>query len=163
MGCVSSVTFAVLVNGAPTDFFRSHRGLRQGCPLSPLLFLLVVEGLNRILKKACTNGKFKGIKVYKGVIISHLLFMDGVLILGADTTEEWLVLKELLTSFFQGSSMEINWQKSCFLTHNLDDALLKRIEKAFEIPSIKLDQGMKYLGFHLKPNDYRVNDWLWHL
>ena len=43
MGCVSSGNFVVLVNGEPIDFFRSTRGLRQGCSLSPLLFLFIVE------------------------------------------------------------------------------------------------------------------------
>lgn len=44
MGCVSSATFVVLINGAASPFFKVERGLCQGCPLSPLLFLLVAEG-----------------------------------------------------------------------------------------------------------------------
>jgi hypothetical protein len=51
MGCISSATYVVLVNGEPTDFFNGGRGLRQGCPLSPLLFLLVMEGLSLAIKK----------------------------------------------------------------------------------------------------------------
>ena len=45
MGCVSSTNYSILVNGNPTSFFSASRGLRQGCPLSPLLFLLIAEGL----------------------------------------------------------------------------------------------------------------------
>jgi hypothetical protein len=74
MGCVSSANYAFLVNGTPTYFFKSRRGLQQGYPLSPLLFLLVVESLSRILKKACTSGKFKGIQVAKGITITHIFF-----------------------------------------------------------------------------------------
>jgi len=57
--CISLVSFVVLLNGEVTPFFRLGRGLRQGCPLSPLLFLLIVEGLSRLLKEAEGNGSIK--------------------------------------------------------------------------------------------------------
>jgi hypothetical protein len=52
-----------LVNGEPTGFFRSERGVRQGCPLSPLLFILMMEGLSLLLKKSSAEGSISGIKV----------------------------------------------------------------------------------------------------
>jgi hypothetical protein len=51
MGCITSTTYAILINGEPSGFFNSGRGLRQGCPLSPLLFILIMEGLSLALKK----------------------------------------------------------------------------------------------------------------
>jgi hypothetical protein len=58
MGCVSSENFSILVNGSPKYFFKGYRGLSQGFPLSPLLFILVVECLNKLLKKAKPEGLF---------------------------------------------------------------------------------------------------------
>lgn len=63
LGCITSANFTVLVNGILTNFFKIYRGLRQGCPLSPLLFLLVIEGLSKLIEQANTGGKLTGIKV----------------------------------------------------------------------------------------------------
>ena len=60
MGCVSSDKYVVFFNGTPTNFFKIHRGLQQGFPLSPLLFLLVVESLSRILKKGVYRWEIQG-------------------------------------------------------------------------------------------------------
>lgn len=82
MGCVTSANYVVLINGKPTNFFRSSRGLRQGCPLSPLLFLLVVEGLRRAIKEQVRENKLEGILVARGLNITHLMFVDDIILFG---------------------------------------------------------------------------------
>jgi hypothetical protein len=62
MGYITLVNTTMLVNGTPTDFFRCHRGLRQGCPMSPMLFLLVIEALSRMINQAVEIGTFKDLK-----------------------------------------------------------------------------------------------------
>jgi hypothetical protein len=89
MGHVTSATFTILINGDSTGFFQSGRGLRQGCPLSPLLFILVMEGLSLLLKQGQAEGKLTEIKVSRLIRIFHLLFMDDILIMSKASLEEW--------------------------------------------------------------------------
>jgi hypothetical protein len=80
MACVSSVSFAVLINGATSPFFTSEKGLRQGCPLSPLLFLLVVKGLSKVILNAVRTVEFQRIQITTSQRLTHLLFVDDILI-----------------------------------------------------------------------------------
>jgi hypothetical protein len=89
MSCVTSPSYAVLINGEVTDFFKSERGLRQGCPLSPLLFILVMEALSLLLNKSKLENKLSGVKVSNLIRILHLLFVDDVLILSKADLTEW--------------------------------------------------------------------------
>jgi hypothetical protein len=115
MGCVSSTNFSVLINGSPSSFFRSSIGLRQGFPLSPLLFLLIVEGLSRILLKLVEDGKIEGVLVATGIRLTHLLFVDDVILFGKGTLLEWRVIKEALDLFCNAIGMSFSSQKSLFL------------------------------------------------
>ena len=82
--CCSMATFSILINGSPSGFFRSSRGLRQGDPLSPYLFLFAMEALSQLLSCARNGGFISGFRVggrgREGLIVSHLLFADDTLI-----------------------------------------------------------------------------------
>ena len=60
--CISTVQFSILFNGALADFFGSTRGLRQGDPLSPMLFLVMTEVLSKTLKRVEGVGLIRGFK-----------------------------------------------------------------------------------------------------
>ena len=114
--CISSARFSILVNGSPTGFFESFRGLRQGDPLSPFLFLIVMEALSHLLARAGTGHFIKGFLVgcpeEESLDISHLLFVDDTLIFcGADPLQLWY-LKGVFIWFQAVSSLKINMGKS---------------------------------------------------
>jgi len=64
--CISSVLFYVLVNGTPSGFFNSFHGLRQGDPLSPLLFVIVIEALSKLITDTVHRGLLLGFSVGSG-------------------------------------------------------------------------------------------------
>ena len=95
--CISiNATFSVLVNGCPTGFFWSSRGLRQGDPLSPYLFVFGMEALSLMVDKAAEGGYILGY-MFKGrdntvKQITHLLFADDTLVFCKDTEEQMTLM-----------------------------------------------------------------------
>lgn len=77
MSCVRTVSYSILVNGSPQGHILPGRGLRQGDPLSPYLFLLCAEGLSSLIMAAKRDGRITGLSVAKeGARLSHLFFAD---------------------------------------------------------------------------------------
>ncbi|GJY33676.1 putative RNA-directed DNA polymerase, eukaryota, reverse transcriptase zinc-binding domain protein [Tanacetum coccineum] len=111
--CLSSASISVLINGSPSKEFKMERGLRQGDPLSPFLFLLVVEALQIAILEACSKGFFKGVSLAEGgVNISLLQYADDALFFG-----EWSRLNAknlilILKCFENASGLKINLSKS---------------------------------------------------
>jgi hypothetical protein len=97
------VRFSVLVNGTPSDFFSSSRGIRQSDPLSPLLFVIVMEAFSKLVSISVQRGFLSGFFVGSrstGVInVSHLLFADDTLVFCGASPDHLLYLQMLLLSF----------------------------------------------------------------
>jgi len=163
MSCISTVSFAVLINGSASPFFHSERGLRQGCPLSPLLFLLVAEGLSRAIDDARRNGTFSGIRIASNFQITHLLFVDDVLIFCSGSRRDAETLKDILNLFSKATGMEFNIRKSTISSNLLNDREINRLKDFFPFESKPIEDGLKYLGFYLKPSNYKKSDWFWLL
>ena len=112
----STVRFSVLVNGSLVGFFGSSRGLRQGDLLSPLLFLLIMEVLNRILKKTEEGGFIQGFHVgpinSTGIYVSHLLFADDTILFCDASREQILSIRLVLTCFQAFTGLKVNVGKS---------------------------------------------------
>ena len=112
--CVTTTTASILVNGSPTDEFPFKRGLRQGDPLSPFLFLLATEGLNVMRTSMAENNLFKGFGIgnSNSVVVSHLQFADDTLLLGEKSWANVRALRAVLSLFAVMSGLKVNFHKS---------------------------------------------------
>ncbi|PWA80255.1 reverse transcriptase domain, Reverse transcriptase zinc-binding domain protein [Artemisia annua] len=111
--CLQSSSMSVLVNGSPTAEFNLERGIRQGDPLSPFLFILAAEGLNAMVNEAVDRGVFKGIKVgTDNVVVSHLQYADDTIFFGEWDKDNAKNLMCILNCFEKVSGLKVNLNKS---------------------------------------------------
>jgi len=112
--CVGTASASVLVNDSPTKEFPVKRGLRQGDPLSPFLFLLAAEGLSIVMKAVVDSHLFTGYRFGSNgaVAISHLQFVDDTLLVGDKSWENVRALRDVLLLFESVSGLKVNFHKS---------------------------------------------------
>lgn len=111
--CVTTVEYKVCMNGTLVGPIAPGRGLRQGDPLSPYLFLLCVEGLSHKLMEAAANNEIHGCKINSHApAVTHLLFADDSFLFFKANVEEAKAIKRLLDSYERLSGQAVNYQKS---------------------------------------------------
>jgi hypothetical protein len=112
MMCVTSVQYSILVNGNPSGRIISTRGLRQGDPISPYLFLICVETLSMVVK-ANMEGALMGVPSSKyGSQISHLFFANDSLLFCNSFLIQWNHLTSLLKKYEEASRLRLNCNKT---------------------------------------------------
>lgn len=161
MACICSVRYSVIINGIPSAFFGARRGLRQGCALSPLIFLLVMEGFSRMINSAAHEGHFTSMLVSPQVKITHSLFVDNLLVFGCTLCKDWIYLQAMLDRFGTATGLIINKLKSKLLYAHSEEVGIILIAKILGVSAAKMEEGITYLGFRLKPCSYVNKDWEW--
>ncbi|KAL5541281.1 hypothetical protein UlMin_042503 [Ulmus minor] len=117
MDCVTSVYYSLLINGEKVGYIRPSRGLRQGDPLSPYLFLLCAEGLSSLIHTFERTGQLQGMRCgTNGPTISHLFFADDSLLFLEASPASCYAIKEILLQYEKASGQLVNYSKSavCF-------------------------------------------------
>ena len=155
---------AILINGSASKFFHPGRGLRQGCALSPLLFILVMDALSLRINRAVAQGTFKGIEIGPQLKTSHSLFVDDILIFGMLVKASWVAFYDIFNIFCVAAGMIISVDKSCLYCTTGHDPKFDEVVELFGFKKAFLEAGLTYLGFRVQALTYYVKDpeWLIH-
>ncbi|KAL0355303.1 UNVERIFIED_CONTAM: LINE-1 retrotransposable element O protein [Sesamum radiatum] len=145
--CITTASFSLLINGSPFDFFRPSRGIRQGDPLSPYLFIIYIEILSRLLLHEEALGNIKGIKVCRNApSISHLLYADDLTIFCRAEEKDAHTMRKCLDMFEQWSSQCANCHKSFIhFSSNVPNRQRRNIREILHMP--ECGHKAKHLGF----------------
>lgn len=146
------------MNGKIGRDIHCSRGLRQGDPLSPLIFTLVADGLNKMMEKATSRGLISGLGEHnKGVSVVNLQFADDTLILGKADPAQAMILKWILHSFQLWSGLKINFEKSQMATWLMEDNKAEAIR--WVLGCQRCEFPITYLGIPLRTRKLKKVDW----
>ncbi|XP_058723191.1 uncharacterized protein LOC131594996 [Vicia villosa] len=149
VNCVSTVSYKILLNGQPTMSFIPGRGLRQGDPLSPYLFILCANVFSGLLKKGVADKQIHGVKVARSApVISHLFFADDSLLFSRANSNEARKLLDILHQYQTASGQIVNFEKSeASFSSNVSNADKANIQNIMRVNTVQ--RHTKYLGIPL--------------
>nr|KYP73297.1 Putative ribonuclease H protein At1g65750 family [Cajanus cajan] len=156
--CVSTTRIFVLLNGSPTGEFGVGKGLRQGDPLAPFLFLIVAEGLNALMSKAVERHVLSGYSVgHQSVNVSHLQYADDTLIIGGASSHNVWAIKSILQIFELVAGLKVNFHKSKLFGFNINIEVLNLMAQFLNCKVGSLP--FCYLGLPLGANPHCIKTW----
>ncbi|KAM0044310.1 putative RNA-directed DNA polymerase [Helianthus debilis subsp. tardiflorus] len=156
-GILESARSSVLVNGSPTFEFQCHKGLRQGDPISPFLFLMVMEVLSCLVDKAGILNIFSGFQVPNGPCVSYLLFADDAIILGEWSSENIINVVRILRVFYICSGLKININKSNLYAIGVNSVAVSNMAGIVGCQAGSFP--FNYLGLAIGANMNRIANW----
>nr|GEX63523.1 RNA-directed DNA polymerase, eukaryota, reverse transcriptase zinc-binding domain protein [Tanacetum cinerariifolium] len=121
--CLRTSRGSVLVNGSPTKEFQFFKGLKQGDPLAPFLFILVMESLHISFNRVVEAGLFQGIVLNSSTQLSHLFFADDVVFMGQWNSNNIDTIIHVLKCFHLASGLNINLGKSKLMGIAVNDVI----------------------------------------
>lgn len=158
--CVTSAKFTILFNGSGDGFFKPTRGLRQGCAMSPYLFIIAMDPLSRMLSASLNSGLLRGLTIARqSTPITCSLFADDLLLMGKLTHQEVASLLQILNSFSFVSGLSINQAKSkVWFSSNSTEESKKILMDLMSVA--EADSEERYLGCPVSVDGDKAFDYL---
>ncbi|GJS22452.1 RNA-directed DNA polymerase, eukaryota [Tanacetum coccineum] len=156
-GCLTSAMGSILVNGSPTSEFKFHKGLKQGDPLSPFLFIFVMESLHLSFNNILNAGLFKGIRVDDSLTLSHLFYADDAVFLGKWDRMNVVTIVHILKCFFMASGLQINIHKSKLMGIGISHEEVKAAANIIGCSTVSIP--FNYLGVKVGMSSSRRKSW----
>jgi hypothetical protein len=133
--CIISPWISPLVNGRPNPFFQLSRGLRQGCSLYPILYIIMVESLNSKLDKERELKRIPGLKIAQGVKrANNSQFMDDIILIGGTSIILAKRFKEIMDDYTTASGGKVNEHKSQSYGWNVPQSEMQSITRILSFP-----------------------------
>ncbi|GJZ61623.1 RNA-directed DNA polymerase, eukaryota [Tanacetum coccineum] len=155
--CLRSSRGSILINGSPTEEFQFFKGLKQGDPLSPFLFILIMESLHLSFQRVVEAGMFTGIKLSSSVTLSLMFYADDAMFLGQWNDGNIDTLVHVLECFYQASGLRINMSKIKIMSVHVEGEKVK--QAASKLGCRTLNAPFVYLGTKVGGTMSRVNEW----
>ena len=155
--CITSASFSVQVNGELAGYFQSRRGLRQGCSLSPYLFVICMNVLSKMLDEATRKGKIGYHPRCKNIEITHLCFADDLMIFTDGSRKSIEGILKVFEEYDKMSGLKISREKSVLFVAGADQRG-EEILRQFNFATGKLP--VRYLGLPLLTKNMTVTDFL---
>nr|GEX41989.1 putative RNA-directed DNA polymerase, eukaryota, reverse transcriptase zinc-binding domain protein [Tanacetum cinerariifolium] len=157
-GTFTSSMASILVNGSPTAEFPFRCGLKQGDPLAPYLFILIIESLHISFSHVVDDGLFKGFQLHGSVNISHLFYADDAMFIEEWSEQNLHNIIKVLKYFHLASGLKINIAKSQVLGVGVSQNVV--LQAANRIGCAVLNTPFRYLGMTVGECMSRKSDWV---
>ncbi|GKE24074.1 RNA-directed DNA polymerase, eukaryota, reverse transcriptase zinc-binding domain protein, partial [Tanacetum coccineum] len=155
--CLKSSRGSILINESPTEELQFFKGLKQGDPISPFLFILIMESLYLSFQRVVDVGMFSGIKLSQSVNILHMFYADDVVFVGKWSDRNINTLIHVLVCFYRASGLRMNISKSKIMGVHVEDTKVKH--DAAKLGCLTLKSPFSYLGTKVGGSMSRVEAW----
>ncbi|GKV09489.1 hypothetical protein SLEP1_g20977 [Rubroshorea leprosula] len=129
--CITTPMFSVVFNGHLAGYFPGKKGVRQGDPLSPYIFVICMEILSHLLNKAAIEGKIVYHPKCAKVQLTHLCFADDLIIFTDGASSFLSAINNVLTQFYQLSGLKVNYSKYEIFCCGISSEEIKKLTAAY--------------------------------